>query len=264
MHFTLRTLFPAFLALAISNCSSQKGIVQTKRVYKSDHLVIYQVSQNSFKHISYKQTNDFGNVPCNGLVVRNNNEVVIFDTPINDESSKELIKWVEETLDCKINAIIPTHFHDDCLGGLRSFHDHEIPSYAYFKTIELAKESNYTIPKNSFTDSLRLKVGNEFALVKFFGEGHTKDNIVGYFPSQSVLFGGCMVRALGMNKGYLGDANVNEWSNTVEKVKMEYPNVSIVVPGHGDHGGKELLDYTINLYRIDTLEGNQPKKTGKQ
>jgi len=223
--------------------------MRTKRVYKSENLIIYQVSKNAFKHISYKQTNDFGNVPCNGLVVRSNQEVVIFDTPVNDVSAEELIEWVTAKLGCKINAVIPTHFHDDCLGGLQAFHDHKIPSYAYFKTIELAKENNYTVPENSFQDSLRLGVGSEFAIVKFLGEGHTKDNVVGYFPSEFLLFGGCMVRALGVNKGYLGDANVQEWSHTVEKVKKEFPHARMVVPGHGDHGDTALLDYTINLYR---------------
>jgi metallo-beta-lactamase class B len=249
MNSILRTLLTALLLLTILSCTSQQGTRRSKTVYKSENLIIYQVSKNSFKHISYKQTNDFGNVPCNGLVVRNNNEAIIFDTPVNDETSKELIKWVEITLDCKINAIIPTHFHDDCLGGLKAFHDSEIPSYAYFKTIELAKENNYTVPKNSFKDSLRLEVGNESIIVKFFGEGHTKDNVVGYFPSEFILFGGCMIRAIGMNQGYLGDANVKEWSTTVEKVKKEYPNVRIVVPGHGNHGDIGLLDYTINLYK---------------
>jgi len=47
----------------------------------------------------------------------------------------------------------------------------------------------------------------------------------------------------------LGDANVSAWSGTVEKVKKEYPNVKIVVPGHGDYGDGRLLDYTIILFK---------------
>jgi metallo-beta-lactamase class B len=89
----------------------------------------------------------FGNVPCNGLIVSNNNEVVVFDTPTNDKNSEELIKWIKEILHCKINAIIPTHFHDDCLGGLKIFDENNIQSYAYFKTIQLGKENNLPVPK---------------------------------------------------------------------------------------------------------------------
>ena len=97
-------------------------------VYHSDDLIIIQISDNAFLHTSFLQTNDFGKVPCNGMVVRNSNEVVIFDTPTNNKSAEDLIKFIKEKLHCKINAIVPTHFHDDCLGGLESFHKLKIPS----------------------------------------------------------------------------------------------------------------------------------------
>jgi metallo-beta-lactamase class B len=129
------------------------------------------------------------------------------------------------------------------------FDENDIPSYAYFKTIELAKENNFVVPKNAFRDSLILKVGNQNIIAKFFGEGHTKDNIVGYFPSENIMFGGCLIKELDAGKGYLGDANVTDWSSTVGKVKKAYPNVKIIVPGHGDYGNIKLLDYTINLFK---------------
>jgi metallo-beta-lactamase class B len=195
------------------------------------------------------KTNDFGNVPCNGLIVKNRNEAIVFDTPTNDKSAEELIKWIKGTLQCNINAVIPTHFHNDCLGGLNAFHENKIPSYAYFKTIELAKENKVVIPQNSFSDSLTLKVGNKHIEAKYFGEGHTKDNVVGYFPAENVLFGGCLIKEINASKGYLGDANIAAWSGTVEKIKKEYPNVQLVVPGHGTHGNQKLLDYTIKLFK---------------
>lgn len=227
----------------------QQAPFQPKEVYKSNELIILQVAENSFKHTSFLQTDDFGNVPCNGLIVRNKNEVIVFDTPTNDKSAEELIKWVTEKIHCKINAIIPTHFHDDCLGGLKAFHEKNIPSHAFFKTIELAKEKNYTIPQNSFIDSLILNVGDEKIAAKFFGEGHTRDNVVGYFASDKILFGGCLIKEINANKGYTGDANLESWSATVSRVKVHYPDVKIVIPGHGEHGDQQLLDYTIRLFK---------------
>ena len=250
MKLILKTLLIVVISITIYSCNSRKLYnFKPKEVYKSNDLIVTQITENSFVHTSFKQTNDFGNVPCNGLIIKNNNETVVFDTPTNDKGSEELINWIKETLNCKINAIIPTHFHDDCLGGLKAFDDHNIPSYAYFKTIELAMENNYVVPKNSFRDSLILKVGNENSIVKFFGEGHTKDNVVGYFPSENVMFGGCLIKTLDASKGYLGDANIADWSRTVEKIKKQYPNVKIVVPGHGEFGNKKLLDYTIKLFK---------------
>jgi metallo-beta-lactamase class B len=218
-------------------------------VYHSENLIIIQISYNSFLHTSFLQTNDFGNVPCNGMIVRNNNEVVVFDTPTNNKSADDLINFLREKLHCKINAIVPTHFHDDCLGGLASFHKLKIPSFGNFKTIELAKQKSVEVPQSGFKDSLKLSLGNTYAIVKYFGQGHTKDNVVGYFPKENILFGGCLIKELEATKGYLGDANIGEWSSTVEKVKQQYPNVKIVIPGHGEIGGIELLDYTIKLFK---------------
>ncbi|WP_257669765.1 subclass B1 metallo-beta-lactamase [Parapedobacter tibetensis] len=250
MKVIIKTLLIIVIFITNLNCSSQKrDAFKPKEVYKSEDLIITQISENSYEHTSFSQTQDFGNVPCNGLIVSNNKETIVFDTPTNDKSSEELIKWINGTLHSKINAIIPTHFHNDCLGGLQAFHNNNIPSYSYSKTIELAKENNFVIPKNSFNDSLILKVGNEKIIAKFFGEGHTKDNVVGYFPSENILFGGCLIKEVDASKGYLGDSNVADWSSTVEIVKKEYPNVKIVVPGHGEFGNKELLDYTINMFK---------------
>lgn len=250
MNFITRAACLLIITIVFAYCGSQqKEEFIPQEIYRSDHLIITQLTENSFEHTSYMQTNDFGNVPCNGLLVRDGNETIIFDTPTNDTSSQELIDWIKTTLRSKINAIIPTHFHDDCLGGLKAFHENQIPSYAYAKTIELAKENGFTVPENSFTDSLSLPVGKEKIIVQFFGEGHTKDNVVGYFPSEDILFGGCLLKEVNASKGYLGDATVADWSATVEKIKQQYPNVKWVVPGHGEYGNKKLLDYTISLFK---------------
>ena len=165
-------------------------------LYQSDNLIIIQVSENAFVHTSYLQTNDFGNVPCNGMIVRNSNEAIVFDTPTNDTSANELIKFIKEKLHCKVNAIVPTHFHSDCLGGLAAFHIQNIPSFANFSTIELTKLNNIVNPQNGFKDELKLKLGKTFAMVKYFGQGHTLDNVVGYFPSENILFGGCLIKEI--------------------------------------------------------------------
>jgi len=137
------------------------------------------------------------------------------------------------------------------LAGLNEFHAKGIPSYASDKTIELAKASRFPIPENGFKKKLTLKAGDLKAINQFLGEGHTKDNFVAYVPSDQVLFGGCMFKALGAGNGYLGDANIAAWSATVGKVKSTFPEILIVIPGHGTVGGTELLDYTEGMFRKD-------------
>lgn len=261
MKAFLKPLLLLVISFSFFYSSAQKrSRFKAKIVFKSKELVVTQIALNSFEHTSFKQTVDFGYVPCNGLLVRDGSETIIFDTPTNDKSAELLIKWVKETLHCTIKAIIPTHFHDDCLGGLQAFHDNAIPSYAYFKTIEFAQENKYVVPQNSFRDSLVLKVGNEKIVTQSFGEGHTRDNVVGYFPKENILFGGCLLKEMGASKGYLGDANVAEWSNTVERIKNHYPNLQVIVPGHGKYGDKKLLDYTISLFKTEMFGEHLFKK----
>ena len=214
----------------------------------AQEVVLKQLSENTFIHTSYLQTNDFGHVPCNGLVIRNGGQALVFDTPTDDKGAKELIRLVQDSLHCKIVMVVPTHFHNDCLGGLQAFHDAGITSIANELTLELAKNSQVTVPEFSFHKSFIFKVGQEKVLIKFLGQGHTRDNVVGYFPSEKVLFGGCLIKEMGASKGYLGDANVGEWSATVKRVKKAFPRVKWVVPGHGEAGDSSLLDYTQKLF----------------
>jgi metallo-beta-lactamase class B len=57
-----------------------------------------------------------------------------------------------------------------------------------------------------------------------------------------------LIKELDASKGYIGDANVGEWSATVDKVKKAFPLVKQVVPGHGEAGDSSLLDYTRQLF----------------
>lgn len=235
------------LAIILSHCTPKND---STYIYDSEVLKIQSLSKDVFMHISYLTTNDFGKVECNGMVYINGDEAIVFDTPTDDESSAELINWITEIQGKTIKAIVVTHFHNDCLGGLSPFHVIGIKSYASTKTVELAKSNNIEVlPEISFEDAMKFQVGNESVYATFYGAGHTADNIVGYIPNEKTLFGGCLIKTMNASKGFLGDADIASWSNTVEAIKNDLPDLKVVIPGHGRHGGKELLDYTIELFR---------------
>lgn len=220
-----------------------------KNEYESNNLKIEKISPHVYIHTSFFKTRAHGKMPCNGIVVFDKKEAIIFDTPIDNKSAKELIDWVQNDLKATIKTIIPTHFHVDCLGGLDEFHKHDISSQANSTTIDLLGNKTINRPQNPFTIPKEFSVGKQKVIVAFHGEGHTKDNIVAYIPKDKLLFGGCLVKALNAKKGNLDDSNEDEWSASVLNVKKGYPDAKIVVPGHGDIGGTELLDYTIQLFK---------------
>ncbi len=213
----------------------------------SEKLKVEAISNNSYVHISYLQTESFGKVACNGAIFIDNNEAFIMDTPSDSATSILLIDFLRKKK-IKIKGVIVNHFHNDCLGGLSAFHASRIPSYASNKTIIAAKVAGVIIPQIGFDDTQTLKVGNKEIINVYRGEAHTKDNIITYFPSEKTLFGGCMVKEIDATKGYLGDANIAEWPSTIRNIQKEFPNVRFVIPGHGKVGDKELLSYTIRLF----------------
>lgn len=216
--------------------------------YHSDNLIINKLSDHVYQHISYLDTESFGRVPCNGMIVVNGNEAVVFDTPGTNESAQELIGYLTGKLHVNINGVVATHFHADCVGGLEAFHQRGVPSYAENRTIAFLKGKESVRPKKGFANSLALKVGDKKVYAQFLGEGHTKDNVIGYFPDDKALFGGCLIKEVGAGKGNLEDANVAAWPATVRKVRARYPQAKIVIPGHGKAGGTELLDFTEKLF----------------
>lgn len=226
--------------------------IDSLTIYQTKNLIIKRMSNHIYQHISFLNTDDFGKVECNGMLVINENEGVVFDTPSDNESSAELINFITDELKASITAIIPTHFHEDCVGGVQEFEKRGIPIYASKLTADLLKENSHNLPNSltTFDRNLTLNIGNKKVYAEYFGEGHTKDNVVGYFPESNAVFGGCLIKTSGASRGYLGDANTDKWSETVKKIKLKYPKVEIVIPGHGEVGGTELFDYTIKLFEL--------------
>lgn len=126
-----------------------------------------------------------------------------------------------------------------------------IKSYSYELTRTIARRKGLPIPEFGFDPKIEIIVGQNKVICYHLGEAHTKDGIVIWIPSEKILFGGNGIRNHNGWVGNIGDANLKDWSNTVEKIKDEFGTAKIVIPGHGKHGGTELLDYTIELYKTD-------------
>ncbi len=207
----------------------------------SDDLVLHKLSENCFVHT---QSNN------NGLIYINNGEAIIVSTPDSDIETQNLINWVRDEKHAKIVGYIIDRWHPDAMGGLDIVQINGIKSYSYELTRKIAKEKSLPIPKNGFDPQKVIKVGGEKVICHFLGEAHTTDGIVVWIPSEKILFGGNEIRSNNGWAGNISDANIKQWSATAKRIKKEYGTAKIVVPGHGNYGGAELIDYTIKLYDI--------------
>ncbi len=221
---------------------------QDSLLYKSPTLVVERIAPGTYLHRSYLTTREYGKVACNGVIFTDGPAAVVFDTPPDTASSRELLDVLQQELRLTVTAVVPTHFHVDCLGGLAEFHRRGIPSYASQATIDLARSHEFSVPQNAFDQQLTLPVGALSVDIRFPGPGHSSDNCVAYFPTDRVLFGGCLIKAAGAKKGNLEDADVKSWATTCSQLMELYPTAQRVVPGHGRVGDLSLVDYTRRLF----------------
>lgn len=219
-------------------------------------LVIEKIEENVYLHQSFSQVEGFGLVSANGLVVIDEGKAFIIDTPWSEKDTQKLVKWIEQKK-IKLVGSISTHSHEDRTAGIKWLNDYSIPTYASALTNQILKKEGKTLATNTIEDS-----DNTFAdgLIETFypGAGHAIDNIVVWLPESKILFGGCLVKSLqSKTLGYTGDASIDIWPHSVEKVYMKYPQAKLVVPGHGKFGDKQLLDHTKKLAEARSVSSTE-------
>lgn len=244
---TLRRAVFLLLCISISNSVLYS---QEKEFVLSPELTVVKLNDAAYLHISQLNLGDGKSVGCNGLVYLDGNQCVVIDTPCDDEQSNDLLNFIEDSLKAKVEFVVPTHWHVDCLGGLKAFHNRDIPSYGLNLTKKFAEESGDEPPQIVFDSSLNKRINSKSVELKYFGPGHALDNITVWFPHDKILFGGCMMKATNVNWiGNLSDADLNKWDVTVEKVKENYGDAEIVIPGHAEVGNSEIFDHTVEVVR---------------
>jgi metallo-beta-lactamase class B len=187
---------------------------------------------------------DFGRYPANGLVVEDGEGSLLVDSGWNPQQAERLLAWAQEELRRPVRAAVVTHFHNDRLGGAQALLSRGLPVYGLEETARLAAASQTPVPSRTFAEQQRLGPIELF----FPGAGHSRDNLVVWHRSSSVLFGGCFVKdAAAKNLGNVADADLAAWPSSLDRTRAHAPQVRIVVPGHGLPGGPELLLRTQDL-----------------
>ncbi len=185
-------------------------------------------------------------VAGNGLVVVGRDGAVVIDTPWDDGTTAVLLDWIARELRAPVLAVVATHFHPDAAGGLAEVHRRGIATWGHTLTGPLATAAGREAPRRSFDDRVSLSTGTEALEVFYPGPGHARDNVMVWFPTRHLLFAGCAAKAAAWNSlGFTGDADLERWPAALRAAAELEPE--IVIPGHGDPGGPELLTHTLAL-----------------
>jgi metallo-beta-lactamase class B len=218
------------------------------RIVVDKDIQLILLRDSVYVHMTWHQLEPVGRFSSNGLIMIRNGKALMVDTPMDNDKTERLTRFLKDSLSADLAKLIIGHFHDDCLGGLGFIQSIGIESIAHSSTIKKCREVGLPVPSTPFKDSLIFDFQGEPVECRFFGPGHSFDNITVWIPGEKILFGGCLIRSAdSKGLGNLSDAVVAEWDLTVKKLMKRVPDVKTVVPGHGGPGGVELLTHTIEL-----------------
>lgn len=221
-----------------------------RKIVINEDIQLIPLYDSVFVHVSWHSLDNYGRFSSNGLIFIKNGEAIMVDTPMDNQKTMRLNEYLKNVMGVELTKLIIGHFHDDCLGGLEYLQSIGIESIANSKTIAKCREIGLPVPSTAFADSLIFDFNGEKIDCRFFGAGHTFDNITVWIPGPKILFGGCLVKSIdSTGLGNLSDAMVSDWDITVEAILKKYPDIKAVIPGHGDFGGTELLEHTIKLVK---------------
>ncbi len=146
---------------------------------------------------------------------------IIVDSHVTPAAARALLASAAELTDKPVRYLVNTHFHFDHAHGNLSFPP-GVATVGHEYTRErllgpVLDERTYRI----FTGAI--------PELHFLGRGHTGGDVVVYLPRERLVFTGDLLLPF---PSYTGDAYVDEWAETLERLKEL--DFDLLLPGHGE------------------------------
>ncbi len=219
MKTILAALFLACMNLLVAGPSSSGLIIK----HLTGDFYIY----TTFRNMGGKP------FPSNSMYMLSADGVVMFDTPWDTTQFQPLLDSIWAKHHQKVISCVVSHFHEDRTAGLDFLNQKGIKTFSSALTWNLCRQHHENEASYRFTSDTVFSIGGHTFETFYPGEGHTKDNIVIWFDKEKILYGGCLVKSTDNNSlGYIADANLDAWGETIQHVMNKYPNAQFVIPGH--------------------------------
>jgi glyoxylase-like metal-dependent hydrolase (beta-lactamase superfamily II) len=210
-------------------------------------------------------------VPNVGIVI-GDEAVLIVDTGMGPANGDLVLQAARGLGGSRRLYLTLTHFHPEHGFGAQCFVDSATILYNRSQAEELAESGPEFIelfsgfgpeiadllapvelvqPHETYDGRTQLDLGNRVVELRDVGGAHTRGDEIVLLPADGVLFAGDLVE----NRFFpivFGDvAHGPAWIETLDRLEGLRP--SIVVPGHGDVGGPELIR-DVRAYLVDVRE----------
>lgn len=209
-----------------------------------------QISRLTGDFYVYKTFHDYKGtlISANAMYLVTDKGVVLFDAPWDKSQFQPLLDSIKSKHKKDVLMYFATHSHEDRAGGLEFYRQKGIKTYIIKLTDEILKDKNEKRAEFVIPNDTVFSIGKYKFEVYYPGKGHAPDNIVVWFDKEKVLYGGCFIKsAEAKDLGYLGDASVNEWEQSIKKVQAKFKNPKYIIPGHDDWTDIKSLNHTLKL-----------------
>lgn len=226
------------------------GFVQAQPSSKPK-LIVTPLNDQVYVHTSFGIYQKAA-IPANGLIIKTKEGIVLvdtgWDTKDDTDNTRQLLRWVADSLHQPVLFCIVTHAHEDRVGGISELRKAGVRVISTPLTAQKSVKLGYEAPEGILPADTTFTVGQLPIRCYFPGEGHTSDNIVVWLPDQQILHGGCFVKSVAaFGMGNLADANLKEWGNSVRRVMNQFGTAKLVIPGHEEWGDTKALQHTLQL-----------------
>lgn len=214
---------------------------------QSAPLIIEQIHSKVFVHSTFNTFNG-KQYAANGMYLVTKKGIVLFDTPWDKTQYQPILDSIQKKHLLPVIAVFASHSHEDRAGGFEYYNKMGIPIYATKETNSISKANGKAIATNVIELGKNYKIGGERFIIEYFGKGHTSDNTVVWLPKYQILNGGCLVKSTdATDLGYIGEADVNAWPKTIQKLMNQYPKIKLVIAGHDNWKMQGHLEHTLKL-----------------
>ena len=226
--------------------------------------------------------------PNTGVIV-GDESVMVIDAQATPLMAREVIRRIRRVTSKPVRHVVLSHYHAVRVLGASAYKAREI--IASQRTLGLIRERGrqdmaseigrfprlfrgaesipgLTWPTMVFKDEMTVMLGKLEVRILHPGPGHTGGDTVVWVPSEKVLFSGDLVEyQAGI---YTGDAHLEEWPNTLQKLRALKPRA--LVPGRGpalktpaasDRAIRFTQDFVRGLY-ASARRGVAARKSIKQ
>jgi glyoxylase-like metal-dependent hydrolase (beta-lactamase superfamily II) len=213
-------------------------------------------------------------VPNVGIVV-GEREALVVDTGMGPKNGRRVLEKAR-ALTQEPFLLTITHFHPEHGFGAQAFSDARIvynrsqkdeldrKGRAYLEMFrgfgeavaEQLEGVELVHPHDVYDEHLGLDLGGVPVELRFFGQAHTRGDQVVFLPKQGVLFTGDLVETrlfpiFPWFPPHDADVSGSKWIEVLGRLEALQPEV--VVPGHGEVGGSELIR-EVRTYLEDVRE----------